>query len=50
MHYNYANRQVRGNLEVKLGNPTIAQVTKFKYLRSIIIQDGEINDDVNHRI
>ena len=50
MHCNFANRQLRGDLDVKLGDQIIPQVTKFKYLGSIIRQDGEIGDDVNHRI
>ena len=51
MHCNFANIQRRGDLDVKLGNQIIPQVTKFKYLESILLQqDGEIDDDVNHRI
>ena len=50
MHCNFANIQLRSDLYVKLGNQIIPQVTKFKYLGSVIRQDGEIDDDVNHRI
>ena len=50
MHCNFANIQLRGDLDVKLGNQIIPQVTKFKYLGSVIRQDCEIDDDVNHRI
>ena len=50
MHCNFANIQLRGDLDVKLGNQIIPQVTKFKYLGSVRRQDGEIDDDVNHKI
>ena len=50
MHCNFANKQLWGDLDVKLGNQIIPQVTKFKYLRSIIWQDGEIDVNVNHKI
>ena len=43
------NRQFKDDLDVKLGDQIIPQVTKFKYLGSIIGQNDEI-DDVNHRI
>ena len=43
MHFNFANRQLRGDLDVKLGDQIISQVTKFKYLESIIRQDDEID-------
>ena len=36
MHCSFANRQLRGDLDVKLGDQTIPQVTKFKFLGSII--------------
>jgi len=37
-------------LEVKVGDHTIPQVTRFKYLGSIVQNDGEIEADVSHRI
>ena len=49
-HCNFANRQLRGDLDVKMEDQIIPQVTKFKCLGSVIRQDGEIDDDVNHRI
>lgn len=36
-------------MEVKLGD-VIPEVPKFKYLRSILQKDGEINENVTHRI
>ena len=36
MYYNFANRQLRSNLGVKLGDQIFSQVTQFKYLESII--------------
>ena len=50
MHSNFTNKQLRDDLKVRLREDIIPQVTKFKYLGSIIRQDGEIDDDVNHRI
>ncbi|KAH1251469.1 hypothetical protein GmHk_05G014337 [Glycine max] len=38
------------NSEVKIGDHIIPQVTRFKYLESVIQDDGEIEGDVNHRI
>ncbi|KAH1241290.1 putative PKHD-type hydroxylase [Glycine max] len=38
------------NSEVKIGDHIIPQVTRFKYLGSVIQDDGEIEGDVNHRI
>ena len=38
------------SLNVKIGDNTIPQVTRFKYLRSFIQNDEEIHKDVNHRI
>ena len=37
-------------LEVKVGDHTIPQVTRFKYLGSIVQNDGEIEADVSHHI
>ena len=50
MHCNFANNQLRGNLDVQLREQIILQVTKFEYLGSIIHYDDEIDDDVNHKI
>ena len=38
------------NSEVKIGDHIIPQVPRFKYLGSVIQDDGEIEGDVNHRI
>jgi len=37
-------------LEVKVGDHIIPQVTWFKYLGSIVQNDGEIEADISHRI
>ena len=50
MYCNSAKRQFKCNLDIKLRDQMILQVTEFKYSRSIIQQDDEIDDDVNHRI
>ncbi|RZC05226.1 Protein RER1B isoform E [Glycine soja] len=45
------NKRMRvSNSEVKIGDHIIPQVTRFKYLGSVIQDDGEIEGDVNHRI
>ena len=50
MHCTFSKRQEDFGLEVKLREDVIPQVSKFKYQRSIIQDDGEINEDVPHRI
>ena len=42
MEYKFSKRRTNSNLEVKIGDDTIPQVTRFKYLGSIIQSDGEI--------
>jgi len=50
MQCNFSNRQEDFGSKVKLGEDVIPQVSKFKYLGSIIQDDGEIDEDVTHRI
>ena len=50
MECKFGKRCTNFNLEVKIRNDTILQVTRFKYLGSIIQNDGEIEGDVNYRI
>ena len=50
MECNFSKRRSRTTLEVKVGDYIIPQVTWFKYLGSIVQNDGEIEADVNHRI
>jgi len=50
MECNFSKRRSRSILEVKVGDHTIPQVTRFKYLGSIVQNDGEIEADVSHRI
>jgi len=50
MECNFSKRRSRSTLEVKFGDHTIPQVTRFKYPRSIIQNDREIEADVSHRI
>ena len=47
---NFSKRCTNSNLAVKIGDDTISQVTRFKYLGPIIQNDGEIEGDVNHNI
>ncbi|KAH1197968.1 Craniofacial development protein 2 [Glycine max] len=46
----FNKRRRVSNSEVKIGDHIIPQVTRFKYLGSVIQDDGEIEGDVNHRI
>jgi Reverse transcriptase (RNA-dependent DNA polymerase) len=50
MHCKFSKVQVDSELVVKLGEDIIPQVTKFRYLGSIVQSDGEINEDITHRI
>jgi len=50
MECNFSTRRSRFTLEVKVGDHIIPQVTRFKYLGSIIQNDGEIEAGVSHRI
>ncbi|KAL5133996.1 LINE-1 retrotransposable element ORF2 protein [Glycine soja] len=50
MECKFNKRRRISNSEVKIGDHIIPQVTQFKYLGSVIQDDGEIEGDVNHRI
>ncbi|KAH1257526.1 Transposon TX1 uncharacterized protein [Glycine max] len=50
MECKFNKRRRISNSEVKIGDHIIPQVTRFKYLGSVIQDDGEIEGDVNHRI
>ena len=50
MECKFNKRRRVSNSEVKIGDYIIPQVTRFKYLGSVIQDDGEIEGDVNHRI
>lgn len=50
MHYNFSKTDVRSNLEVKIENDIIPHVSQFKYLRSIIPNNGAIDKDVTDKI
>ena len=50
MKCNFSGMRSRSTLEVKVGDHMIPQVTRFKYLGSIVQNDGEIEVDVSHRI
>ncbi|KAH1263123.1 putative serine/threonine-protein kinase abkB [Glycine max] len=50
MECKFNKRRRVSNSEVKIGDHIIPQVTRFKYLGSVIQDDGEIDGDVNHRI
>ena len=50
MHCSFGNTQIHEDIEITLGDHAIKQVDKFKYLRSIIQKDCEVDGDVNNRI
>lgn len=50
MGYSFSKRRSISSLEVKVGDHSIPQVTQFKYLGSILQNNGEIEGGVNHRI
>ncbi|KAL5195585.1 LINE-1 retrotransposable element ORF2 protein [Glycine soja] len=50
MKCKFNKRRRVSNSEVKIRDHIIPQVTQFKYLGSVIQDDGEIEGDVNHRI
>ena len=50
MHCCFDDTQTHEGTEIQLGNQTIQQVDKFRYLGSIIQKDCEVDSDVNNRI
>ena len=50
MECKFNKRRSSSDLEVKISDHIIPQVERFKYLGSIIQNDGEITGDVTHRI
>ena len=50
MECKFNKRSRVSNLEVKVGDQIIPQVTRFKYLGSVTQNNGEIEEDVNHQI
>ena len=50
MECNFSKRRSRSTFELKVGDHIIPQVTRFKYIWSIVQNEGEIEADVNQRI
>ena len=50
MECKFSKRNTNPIVDVKLGNHIVPQVTRFKYLGSIIQDNGEIDGDVSHKI
>ncbi|KAF1874571.1 hypothetical protein Lal_00029999 [Lupinus albus] len=50
MEYNFSKTHTDPTQEVKIGDHTKPQVTKFKYFESILQNNGKVDGDVNHRI
>jgi len=49
LHYCFSGRDEAGG-EVTIDGLSIPKVKKFKYLSSIVQQNGEIDEDINQRI
>lgn len=47
MECKFNKRRDVSNIDVKVGDHIISQVTRFKYLGSVI-QNGKVEGDVNH--
>jgi len=50
MECKFSTRRVNLDVAVKIGENIIPQVRKFKYLGCVIQDNGEIEEDVSHRI
>ena len=50
MECKFNKRQTNNNLEVKIGEHIILMVLSFQYLGSITQNNGEIDEDVIHKI
>jgi len=50
MECNFSKRRNVFILEVQMGDHIVSQVTRFKYMRSIVQNNGETGGDVNHKI
>ena len=50
MKCKFNKRRRVSNSEVKIGDHIIPQVTRFKYLGSVIQDEGESEGEVKHRI
>ena len=50
MEYHFSNSRSRNNEVMNFNNQEISKSEHFCYLGSIISKDGELGDDVMHRI
>ena len=50
MECKFNKRQINNNLEVKIGEYIVLNVSNFRYIGSIIQSNGQINGDVMHKI
>ncbi|MED6176445.1 hypothetical protein PIB30_117090 [Stylosanthes scabra] len=50
MECKFDRQRENSNIEVKIGDNILRKVRSFKYLGCIIQDNGEIEEDVNHRI
>ncbi|MBK5591048.1 hypothetical protein JJ728_23140 [Salmonella enterica subsp. enterica serovar Typhi] len=50
MHCDFSNRVDNNNIKVKIGEHELNESKSFKYLGSIIEENGAIDKDVTHRI
>lgn len=49
MEFNSNEKRRVSNHEMKVGHHIISQVTQLKYLGPVIQNDGELEEDVNHK-
>ena len=50
MKCKFNKRQINNNLKVKIGEQIISNVSSFRYIESIVRNNGEIDSDVTHMI
>ena len=50
MECKFSQSRITGNIEVSLGTQKIVEKENFRYLGSMMQQDGGIDTDVSHRI
>ena len=50
MYCNFTNKQLRSDLDFKQGDKIIPQMSSLNTQDQLQDQDGEINEDVDHRI
>ncbi|KAL6583047.1 hypothetical protein OROMI_005125 [Orobanche minor] len=47
---NFSGETIEEAVQIMIGDRIVSRTNKFKYLGSIIQKEGEVEDDVTHRI